>query len=202
MSNKLLIHPDDVLALRLIYWPHVRLYDKQLEIVRSTFLNDETYVYAGNELGKDFVAGFIVATAFLCCWLKNVTARIVTTSVAEHHLKVLWGEIGRFLTTPARPLLASLGGPFVLNYQEIRLVDEAESKNPLSYAVGRVSAKGEGMAGHHAEFTLAVGDEASGIDDVVYEMTQGWARRMLWIGNPNDCANFYRRARREGELAA
>lgn len=134
---------------------------------------------------------------------KPLSCRILTTSVAEHHLKVLWGEVGRFAVTASQPLLSSkegAGGPLVMNYQEIRLASEREAKNPLSYLAGRVSAKGEGMAGHHAEFSMVIGDEASGLDDKVYEMCQGWAKHMLWIGNPNACSNFFRRGVEAGDL--
>lgn len=128
------------------------------------------------------------------------TCRIVTTSVAEHHLKVLWGEIGRFVTTSAIPLLADKGGPLVMNYQEIRWAWERDAKNPLNYLVGRVSEKGEGLAGHHAAYTLLAGDEASGLSDTCYEMGQGWAKRFLLFGNPNNTNNFFRRGIEAGNL--
>ena len=200
--TSVLIDPADVFLVKEAFWPSVTFYDKQVEVIESSFLNDETYVTAGNELGKDFVAGFIPLAAFLICEAKGLTCRIVTTSVAEHHLKVLWGEIGRFVTTAKVSLLAKDGGPLVMNYQEVRRVAEAEAKNPLNYLVGRVSAKGEGLAGHHADFTMVIGDEASGLDDSVYKMAQGWAKRMLWIGNPNDCRNFWRKGVKAGDLAA
>jgi len=181
------------MAVKEVLWPKVKLYEKQLEVLTATLETPETYVTAANKVGKDFVAGFIALACFITCQRLGVTARIVTTSVAEHHLKVLWGEIGRFLSTASRSLVAGKGnaGPLVVNYQEVRVAGEAESKNPLSYLVGRVSAKGEGMAGHHAEFTLLIGDEASGLDDAVYEAAQGWAQHMLFIGNPNPCSNFF-----------
>jgi hypothetical protein len=123
------------------------------------------------------VAAFIVVIAFLICLGRKITCRIVTTSVAEHHLKVLWGEISRFITTSRRSLvyesLKNPAGILVVNYQEVRRTEEREAKNPLNYLVGRVSQKDEGLAGHHAEFTMFVGDEASGLDDAAYEAAQG-----------------------------
>ncbi len=193
-------HIDDLLAIKAVLWPDVRFYDRQIEVIESHCDNVETDVPAGNKLGKDFVTGFIVLADFLWCLYNEVTCRIVTTSVAEHHLKVLWGEVGRFVITSSQPLLAREGGPLVMNYQEIRRSTEAEAKNPLNYLVGRVSAKGEGMSGHHAEFTLMVGDEASGLDDDVYLMGQGWAKRFLFIGNPNNCENFWRKGIEAGDL--
>lgn len=198
----MIIHPDDVLLLKAALWPDVNFYDKQLQIIESTFTCPETYVPAGNKLGKDYVAGFIGLSAFLVCQARNITCRIVTTSVAEHHLKVLWGEIGRFLVTAKRPLLTKAGynGLLTVNYQEVRRAEEATSKNPINYLVGRVSAKGEGLAGHHAQFTLIIGDESSGLDDAVYEMAQGWAKHMLFLGNPNPCENWWKNACEAGDV--
>lgn len=198
----MIIHPDDMFLVKEVLWPRVQFYKRQVEIVESTFTNRETYVVAGNQLGKDFIAGFIALGAFVVCLHHNITCRIVTTSVAEHHLKVLWGEIGRYLITSAQPLMYNKGGPLTANYQEIRRRNEADAKNPTNYLVGRVSAKGEGLAGHHAEFTLFIGDEASGLDDLAYEMAQGWAKHMLFISNPNETTNFFKRNVKAGDLLA
>lgn len=197
-----MISVDDVMILKADLWPEVIFYDKQIEMIESAIINPETYVVAGNQLGKDFVTGFITLSSFLACMYKDIRCRIVTTSVAEHHLGVLWGEIGRFVATARRPLSVEYGGPLRINYQKITRATEAleDGKNPLNYLVGRVSAKGEGMAGHHAEWTMACFDEASGCDDEVYKMTQGWCKHMLAFGNPNDCANFFRRGVKGGDI--
>lgn len=128
------------------------------------------------------------------------TCRILTTSVKDEHLDVLWGEIGRFVTTSEHPLMAADGGPLVMNYHEIRRASEMGAKNPLNYLKAQVSRLGEGLAGHHSESSMIVGDESSGLDDVSYEMSQGWAKRMLWFGNPNYCTNFWRKGIEEGDL--
>ena len=157
------------------------------------------------------MTGFIALCFFLRAMKLGMTCRVVTTSVAEHHLKVLWGEIGRFLVDCKVPLLVRDSGPLVVNHMEVRRASEVDAKNPLNYLVGRVSEKGEGLAGHHADWTLGIGDEASGIDDKVYEMFQGWAsgtpgrrgrglKRMLFIGNPNPTDNFFKKACKAGDL--
>lgn len=184
-------------------WPHVDFYDKQWEIIDSVEQNVETYVPAGNKLGKDFVTAFIVLVTFLKALKLGKTCRIVTTSVKEEHLDVLWGEVGRFVTTAEYPLLATKGGPLVMNNLEIRRVNERDSKNPLNYLKGMVAGSDmDAFAGHHADVTLAVGDEGSGLDDLVYNKFQGWAKRMLFIGNTNQCTNFFYRNIRAGDLRA
>ena len=140
---------------------------------------------------------------FLRCIKTGQSCRIVTTSVAEHHLKVLWGEVGRFIQTCAMPLVGGTG-PLAVNHMEVRRRGEVSAKNPLNYLVGRVSEHGEGLAGHHADVTLFVADEASGVANTSYEMAQGWAKRMLIFGNPNPCSreHFFRKGVEAGDLLA
>lgn len=216
-------------------WPTVQLYDKQKQMVYAVRDSVETYVVAGNKLGKDFISGAIALTFFLCPWVyypvayartvearrgksftygDNVqeqvkvpaqadphTRRVITTSVKDEHLDVLWAEIARWVTT-CRINLLEVDYGIVMVHHEIRLKAESEAKNPLNYLKGQVSAKGEGLAGHHAAYTLGIGDEASGLADECYKQFQGWAKRMLMFGNPNPCNNFFRRNYEMGDLLA
>ncbi len=190
---------NDPMAFASLLWD-CKFYDKQEEIVHSVKDHDETIVVAGNRLGKDFTAAFIVLWFFLT----RDPVRIVTTSVAESHLRVLWDEIGRFIQTCRMPLLATQGGSLVLNHRDIRKVftkgTHKGERVPISYTIGQVSEKGEKMAGHHAEHTLLVVDEASSMDDIVYSMGQGWMKKALLFGNPNDCRNYFRKAVEEGDI--
>ena len=204
-------HP---LALARLWWPHVTFYREQREGLMSLRENVETVIVSANKMGKDFMAGYAALSFFLCPQMyfpddyvrmieakrgRGVpdylvhTRRIVTTSVKDDHLRVLWGEVGQFIQTCNVPLLADKGGPLVVNHQEIRLKEEMSAKNPMNYLIGRVSEKGEGMAGHHAAYTLVIGDESSGLDDQVYIFAQGWAKKHLYFGNPHECQGFWRK---------
>ena len=187
----------DPLVFGKICWPDVVFYDKQREIIYSLKNDDETIVVAGNELGKDFVAGFLVLETFMT----HREVRIVTTSVKDDHLDILWGEIGRFIDTSKYPLDSRKGGPLLVNHRHIRKIVNGELCQ-ISYIKGMVSAKGEGMAGHHAEHTLLVIDEASGVDEKVYSIASIWADRVLIFGNPNPCTNFFYNNVKAGNLAA
>lgn len=199
MQPKQLIYPEDLFLLKEVLWPDVHFYDKEVEIIESAVTDMETYVASCNKAGKDFTMGFLGPACFLVCLYKGITCRILNTSVAEHHLKVVWGESSRFLTTAKQPLLYP-HGPLVMNYQEIRRVEEAEAKNPLNYLIGRVSATGEGLQGHHADFTMLIGDEATGLGEEVYKAGQGWAQHMVFIGNTWPTANFFKRHCEAGDL--
>lgn len=213
----------DPISLGLALWPSWQLYDQQREIVESVATDNETFVVAGNELGKDFVASFICTTFFLMPQLyfpieyvreiesqKSVanpyphTVRILTTSIRDPHLAVLWGEIGRFIInaredTYLGPLTAERGGPLVMNYRHIRKW-YGDKPDTVSYLKGEVWGAQEGGAGHHAAYTLLVIDEASGIADSVYDQGITWAKRMLVFGNPNPTENFFKRAVKGGNL--
>ena len=187
-------HP---LAFGKEYWPKVNFYKKQREILCSLYENDETIVVAGNELGKDYVGGFAVLWAFLC----HREVRIVTTSVRDDHLDILWGEMGRFIRTCKYPLDSRQGGPLLINYRHIRRVVKGQVCD-IDYIKGMVSAKGEGMAGHHAEYTMLAIDEVSACEEIVYAIANIWADRVFLFGNPNPCNNFFYRSVKAGDLKA
>ena len=188
---------EDPLAFQKLCWPEITLYDRQVEILYSVRDNDETIVPAGNKLGKDFIAA-LCALWFFC---SRSPCRVVTTSVDQPQLKgVLWGEIRRFIQTSRYPL------PIEVNEMLIRQKIGGRIE-PRSYLIGRVAARGEGLLGHHLERTadglprtLAIFDESSGIDDEAKEACDTWAHRVLIIGNPYPCTNFFFQGVKAGDL--
>lgn len=118
-------------------------------------------------------------------------------------MRVLWGEINRYLQSSRYPLFAKEGGPLVVHFRDIRKVDTVTREvDPISYLRGMVSEKGEGMAGHHAKYTLGIIDEASGVDDLVYTQMDTWAKKKLIFGNPNPTTNFFYKFSKAGNVLA
>ena len=195
----------DPMRMASMLWPHVTFYREQREIIYSVRDNDETFVPAGNMLGKDFVSAFIALWFFM----SRHPCRIVTTSVDATQLEgVLWGEIRRFIQESAVPLDSTKGGPLLVNHMHLRKVMPDGQVDGLSYMLGRVAAKGEGMLGHHIPKTgdgiartLFLADEASGVDDESYNRADTWAERKLIIGNPYPCTNFFKKGVKGGDLA-
>lgn len=189
---------EDPLLFKELCWPDIKFYDDQLDIIESVKNNVETYVPAGNMLGKDFISGFI-ALWFFC---SRVPARVVTSSVDHSQLKgVLWGEIRRFIDSSRYPLGLQINDLF------IRQLRPDGTLEPRSELIGRVAQKGEGMLGRHIERgpnhqprTLAILDEASGYEDVHYNSIVTWAHRVLIIGNPYPCENFFKKGVKAGNL--
>lgn len=189
----------DPLIFAKAFWPDVYFYDKQREVIYSVEENDETFVVAGNMLGKDFVAGFISLRYFII----HREVRVITTSVKDDHLRVLWGEIGRYIQSSVIPLTADKGGPLIVNHRDVRKIVEGKECK-ISYMRGMVSLKGEGLAGHHAAHTLAVVDEASGVEDQAFTQMDTWSKRKLIFGNPNNCppTQYFRKGCEAGDLVA
>ena len=194
------------MRLAATLWPHVTFYKEQREIIYSVRDNDETFVPAGNMLGKDFVSAFVALWFFL----SRHPCRVVSTSVDATQLEgVLWGEIRRFIQESVVPLDSTKGGPLLVNHMHLRKVMKNGQVDGLSYVIGRVAAKGEGMLGHHIAKTgdgiartLFLADEASGVDDESYNRADTWAERKLIIGNPYPCTNFFYRGVKGGDLVA
>lgn len=193
----------DPLELKELLWPSVRFYKEERDIIYSVIENDETVVPAANQMGKDFVSGFLVLYTFLT----RTPCRIVTTSAKDDHLRVLWGEINRFIDSSKYPLDHRKGGPLIINHQSLRkMIGEEEC--PISYVIGMVAAPDRiaAMQGHHANpldasaandripRTLFVSDESSSVPDDYFKMAGTWAKRMLIIGNTWPCENYFKHA--------
>ena len=190
----------DPIQFNGVCWPDIWLYGKQREILYSVEDNDETYVVAGNMLGKDYVAGLGILSYFL----RHHPVKILTTSATEKQLDDLWGEMDQFIRSSKYNLTAGQGGQLIVGEKSIRksIQGVIEKDSYIQRAVVTSSSKGEGLSGHHAPYTLFVCDEASGVPDVAYKMAQGWAKRMLIFGNPNPCSNFFKRGVEAGDCRA
>lgn len=194
---------NDPIALGRKLWPKIKLYNKQEEILYSVWNNDKTISVAGNMLGKDFVAGFIVLTFFLT----RRPCRIVTTSVDETQLQgVLWGEIRNLINTSKQSLDYRKGGSLIINHLHLKKISKGQECG-YSYCIGRVAKRGEGFLGHHIAKTgdniprtLFVADEASGLDNSNLEKVETWAHRQLYIGNPYECNNLFKTESEAGDM--
>lgn len=182
-------------------WPDVIIYRQEEEILNSFWYNKETIVPAANKVGKDWTAGF----ACLGFFLTRYPCRLVNTSAKDDHLRVLWGEISRFVQTCRYPLDARSGGPLILNHQDIRRVYKGE-RCPISYMVGMVASEDSmaAMQGHHVTpRTLAeandgipraafAADESSSVPQSYFEMVETWAQSSLIFGNCWHCENKFK----------
>jgi len=210
----LLEYADDPLAFAVDGWghdprfygdwlhdlEHVRsngeFYDEQVDLILSVRDNVETIVPAANQMGKDYVAGFIALWAFLT----HPVARIVCTSVREEHLDILFGEVVGWINRCKYRLRQDQGGPLIVNHRHIRKVGAGGVVCPTSYVTGTVSKKGEGMSGHHAPYALLLVDEASAMENEVLDHATGWSKRRYLFGNCWPTENAWRKAVEGGDV--
>lgn len=190
----------DPLKFAAKFWPDVLFSQEQRDTIYSVMNNDETFVPAGNMLGKDFVAAFIVLWYFL----SRTPCKILTTSVKEAHLDVLWGEIDKFVRICKYPLEAENGGPLLIGARKIqKVVDGRVHKG--SYIIRAVANEKsrQSFQGHHVTpdpgqptddipRNLFVCDESSGVPQMYWDMVTPWAKRIYAFGNTWSCNNFFR----------
>lgn len=185
----------DPMAFVRLVWPHIDLYDKQREIMYSVRDNYQTFVPAGNMLGKDFISAMVVLYMF--CTRRP--CRVGTTSAQFEQLNdILWGEI-RWLLSEAKYKL-----PVYRNEMKLRQLRNDGTIVDKSEVIGKVVKKGEAFLGRHPGLkdvprTLLVIDECSGVDDETYDKASTWADRILCVGNCYPCSNFWFKELEKGE---
>jgi len=189
---------DDPLAFISHFWPAMRVYDKQAEIIESVHDNVETYCHAAHETGKTRAAALIVLW-FFCT---RFPARVVTSSSSNTQLAgILWAEIGQLV----RSAKYDLG----VHLQTLKMqVMDPERNRPYEehYVVGLVTNTVENFQGHHLPATealprvLFIFDEASAVPDEYYDAAVSQAQRLLAVSNPLSASGWYYRHCKAGDV--
>lgn len=147
---------------------------------------DRVSIRSGHGVGKSSLASWAVLW-FLCT---HYPAKVPCTAPTSHQLEdVLHPEIGMWL----RRMPLALEQQFVLKADKLVLRDSPQE----SFAAFRTGNKAnpEALQGFHSENILFVLDEASGIDDVVFEVAEGAlstpGARVLMTGNPTRASGYF-----------
>jgi phage terminase large subunit len=156
-------------------------WSKQRQILESVRDNRRTAVRSAHGVGKTAIA------ARAALWFLDVhpgDTRVITTGASWEGVRdLLWKEIKQ-----AHPL-SGLGG---------RLSDTRLELGDKRFAVGLSTDKPERFQGHHADHLLLIVDEASGVDEEIFEAATGYltnpGARMLLIGNPTQLAGEFHAA--------
>lgn len=151
----------------------VSLYGRQREIVEAVRDHERTAVKSANATGKT-VAAAVTKLAWLAGGPGSV---VVSTSATDAQLRrVIWRE--------TRSRFKRARGYFegaTVTETEIRLRDDW-------FATGFSTDVPEALQGIHAERVLVVVDEASGVEEAMFEAIEGLLAggdsRLLLIGNP------------------
>lgn len=155
----------------------------QKAILNSLAKYPMTSVRSGHGIGKSAVEAWAVIW-FICT---RPYPKIPCTAPTQHQLyDILWAEISKWLRS--NPALQ----------REITWTQERVYMNGAKeewFAVARTANTPDALQGFHSESMLFIIDEASGVDDEVFEPVLGAlsteGARLLMCGNPTQLTGFF-----------
>lgn len=155
----------------------------QAAILRSVGINQLTTVRSGHGVGKSAVEAWVVIW-FMCT---RPFPKIACTAPTQHQLyDILWAEVSKWLRN--NPALA---GELVWTKEKVYMSGYPEEW----FAVARTASKPDALQGFHADDLLYIIDEASGVDDAIFEPVLGAlstpGARLLMCGNPTQLEGFF-----------
>lgn len=157
--------------------------DQQKAMLRSVAENPFTSVRSGHGVGKSAVQAWMIIW-WLCT---RPFPKVPCTAPTQHQLfDILWAEVSKWLRN--NPVL---GSSLIWTSEKVYMRGHPEEW----FAVARTASKPDALQGFHAEHLLYIIDEASGVDDKVFEpilgalSTQG--ARLFMAGNPTKLTGFF-----------
>jgi hypothetical protein len=155
----------------------------QADILRSVASCRLTSVRSGHGVGKSAVQ----AWAMLWFMATRPFPKVPCTAPTRHQLyDILWAEVSKWIRQS--PLLAK---EFVWTKEKLYLKGQAEEW----FAVPRTATTPDALQGFHAQHVLYIIDEASGVEDSIFEPVLGAlstpGARLLMCGNPTRTSGFF-----------
>jgi hypothetical protein len=159
-------------------------WSKQREILEALRDHDRVAVRSAHGIGKTAIAARAVLWFLLANGPKS--CRVVTTAPTWEGVRdLLWAEIKVAVRNARVPFGATP------NVTDLRLAADW-------FAKGLSTDVPERFQGHHADNLLLVVDEASGVDEAIYDAARGFltgqGSKVLLIGNPTRTVGTFRRA--------
>lgn len=168
----------------------MRVWSRQKEVLYSIRDNKNTAVVAGHGLGKSILASLAIA------WWVDVhppekTFVASTAPFSDQITAILWLNLRRIHQLAQQRFEQGLVDHPLPGY----ITGDNKWKTPLGLLIGQGrkppdSRTDSGFQGLHAEFLLAIGDEAAGLNqdmvNALGNITTGEQNRLLLIANPTD----------------
>lgn len=154
----------------------------QAEALRSIALEDKVSIRSGHGVGKSTLL------AWLILWFLGThpNAKVPVTAPTAHQLNdVLWAELGKW----HRKMPPALRDAYAVK------ADRIEVGN--SFAVARTARKEnpEALQGFHADNLLFVIDEASGVEEIIFEVSEGAlsskGAKVVMCANPTRVTGYF-----------
>lgn len=156
---------------------------EQIQMLDSVNKNKMTAVKSGHGIGKTTT----LAWTILWFMFTRPFPKIPCTAPTMHQLRdILWAEISKWLYQS--PILQQF---FEWTVERLTLRTQEEKW----FAVARTATKPDAMQGFHSESLLFVVDEASGVDNKIFEpilgALTGEETRFIMVGNPTKTEGFF-----------
>ena len=164
----------------------------QSEVLRALIEHDHIAIRAGHDVGKTALLSWSV----LWYLTTRIPNKIVVAAASQDQLRdVDWAELRKWFGQ----LPIAVQQAFDFGTERISL----KASPSECFAVARTASKAtpESLQGFHSEHLFYVLEEASGIDDIVFEVASGAlssrGSRALMIGNPTRAQGYFSRAFKE-----
>ncbi len=156
---------------------------EQTKILRSLSVNSMTSVRSGHGVGKSAVE----AWAVIWFMVTRPFPKIPCTAPTQHQLfDILWAEVNKWIRSSK-----VLANDLIWTKEKLYMKGYPEEW----FAVARTASKPDALQGFHAEHLLYIIDEASGVDDNIFEPVLGAlstpGARLLMCGNPTQLSGFF-----------
>lgn len=158
----------------------------QEEALESLNTHDRVSIRSGHGIGKSA----FMAWAILWWMFTRFPCKVACTAPTSHQLNdVLWGEIAKW----ANKLDPAWKDLLLIKQDRVEL----KAAPRESFAVARTARKEqpEAFQGFHSEHMLFVVDEASGVEDIIFQVGQGAmstpGAKTLMAGNPTRTSGFF-----------
>ena len=155
----------------------------QREMLQSVADNPLTSVRSGHGVGKSAVESWLII------WFLSTRPypKIPCTAPTKHQLyDILWAEVSKWLRN--NPVLEK---DIIWTQEKVFMRGYREEW----FAVARTASKPDALQGFHASHVLYIIDEASGVDDKVFEPILGAltteGSRLFMAGNPTKLTGFF-----------
>lgn len=178
----------------------VNLWSAQAEVARSVVDNKNTVVKAGHEVGKSWLAGFLICWWVDTRWDLPGGCFVVSTAPSTKQINaIVWREVRKFYKLAKERHSQGLVDHQLPGY----LTSDAHWRLPDGIELGYGSKPPDGadkesgndtMSGIHARYVLAIGDEAVGlskglIGDLANITSNATSRRFL-VCNPTNPLSY------------
>lgn len=158
----------------------------QVQLMEDLAVHDRIAVRSGHGVGKS------AALSWTIFWwlMTRYPARVACTAPTSHQLSdILWGELAKWheRMTPAFAGLYEI--------KQDSLVLKSKPKNCSALARTARKEQPEAFQGQHSDHMLFIVDEASGVDDIIFEVGAGAlstaGAKLIMVGNPTRTSGYF-----------